>query len=86
MNNPSESTEYDNAKFTEDKPKEDLKIIEHCDTPECPECDIKAYNRGKQDTLSYVVEKVGEIHNALHNRDYDLAYHLTSELCLILQE
>lgn len=34
--------------------------IEHCDVPECPECNIKAYNKGKEDAKEEIIKMVQE--------------------------
>lgn len=35
--------------------------IQHCDEPDCPECNLKAYNRGVSDTLAMVMREIEEI-------------------------
>lgn len=49
--------------------KEAVKI-EHCDTPDCPECDRVAYERGKKDGAREERERI--IEWTLINRRYSI--------------
>lgn len=47
----------------------DLIKKEHCNEPNCPECNLVAYEKGKQDTLQAVKEMVEE--QKEHNKILD---------------
>ncbi len=34
---------------------------EHCSEPECPECNLSAYNKGKEDVKAQILAKAREI-------------------------
>lgn len=41
--------------------------IEHCAEPKCPECNLAAYNRGRQDLAEEVVDKFEEWFECNHH-------------------
>lgn len=47
--------------FIENLLSQAKKEIEHCDEPLCPECQLKAYNKGRKDTLAEVRKLIKEM-------------------------
>jgi len=41
-----------------DKCVEQEVIVEHCDEPNCPECNLVAYNKGREDILNRIEEDI----------------------------
>lgn len=50
---------------------EEAPQIEHCDEPDCPECNLVAYNKGRQDALEEAIASLPEEENAPDINDFD---------------
>lgn len=49
---------YDIADWWLQKLSDQKKEIEHCDVKDCPECNLKAYNKGRKEAIKEIVERI----------------------------
>lgn len=48
-------------------------IVEHCDEPNCPECNLVAYNKGRSQILEEIKSHFHELKSKIDNAFYEMS-------------